>query len=108
MEHAMKKIIAATAFAAMFAAVPAIAAESGPNVDPGLNTGKQGATPSDNSAGVKGAPGNKNGPATGSNGSAGASTGEQGMAPSQNAAGVKGAQDSTNGPSDKKPGDTSK
>lgn len=99
----MKKLIAACAFAALFGAAPAIAADTSTDNQP----------PSDTSSGpgVKGAPGSTNGPAMDANdpaGNSGASAGDQGMSPSQDATGVKGAQDSTNGPSDKKPGDTSK
>ena len=102
----MKKLLAATAFAALFAAVHAIAAEN--------STDNMPPSPQSSGPGVKGDTGNKNGPAakpsdsstTGTSSSSGTSTGEQGMSPSQNAAGVKGARDSTNGPSDKKPGDT--
>jgi hypothetical protein len=100
----MKKIIAATAFAALFAAVPAIAAEDSTNMPPSSES---------SGPGVKGDPGSTSGPAmkpdssnTGTSSSSGSSTGEQGMEPSQDATGVKGAPDSTSGPSDKKPGDT--
>jgi hypothetical protein len=99
----MKKIIAATAFAALFAAVPAFAAEDSTNMPPSSES---------SGPGVKGDAGSTNGPATkpesstGTSSSSGNSTGEQGMEPSQDATGVKGAPDSTNGPSDKKPGDT--
>ena len=98
----MKKIIAACAFVALLGAAPAIAADTSTNNQPSSSTSS--------GPGVKGAPGNKNGPAMDANGSgnSGASTGDQGMSPSQDATGVKGAQDSTNGPSNKKPGDTSK
>jgi len=100
----MKNVIAATAFAALLVAVPAIAAENSSDNMP----------PSSTSSGpnVKGAPGGKSGPtadpnATNPSGS-GSSTGEQGMSPSQDATGVSGARDSTNGPSNKKPDDSSK
>lgn len=99
----MRKMIAAWAIVALFGAAPAFAADTSNDNQP----------PSDTSSGpgVKGAPGNKNGPAMdphGTTGNSGASTGDQGMSPSQDATGVKGAQDSTNGPSDKKPGDDDK
>jgi hypothetical protein len=60
----MRKRIAATASATLFVAAPVMAADYAPNAVPGVYTGKQARTPSDNSAGVKGAPGNKNGPST--------------------------------------------
>lgn len=99
----MKKLIAACAFAALFAAAPAIAADT--------STDNQPSSPTSSGPGVKGDPGGKNGPAmdaNGKNSNSGAGTGEQGMSPSQDATGVQGAEDSTNGPSNKKPGDTSK
>lgn len=103
----MNKIIAATAFAAFFAAAPAIAADA-PNADPGVTTGKDARTPSDNSVGVKGDTGNKNGPSAkpGSSGN-GSSTGEMGSTTSGSdaAAGVKGAEGGTNGPAAKTPSD---
>lgn len=69
-----------------------MAADNAPNADPGVNTGKQARTPSDNSVGVKGAPGN------------GTSTGEMGTSSSDAAAGVKGLRGNKNGPSVKAPG----
>jgi len=103
----MNKIIAATALAALFAAAPALAADA-PNVDPGVNTGKNARTQSDNSVGVKGAPGNKNGPSTKSGSSSnGSSTGEMGTSTSGSdaAAGVKGGEGNKNGPAAQKPSD---
>ena len=101
----MRKLIAATAFATLFVAAPVMAADNAPNADPGVNTGKQTRTPSDNSVGVKGAPGNKNGPSTKSDSSGnGTSTGEMGTSPSDAAAGVKGLRGNKNGPSVKAPG----
>jgi hypothetical protein len=103
----MKKLIVATAFAALFATAPAIAAD--------MSTDNQPSSPTSSGPGVKGAPGGTNGPSAKPDSSGnGASTGtngtstDQGMSPSQDATGVPGARDSTNGPSDKKPGDTSK
>ncbi|HVZ05312.1 hypothetical protein [Hyphomicrobium sp.] len=104
----MNKLIAATAFAALFAAAPAMAADA-PNADPGVNTGKQARTPADNSVGIKGAPGNKNGPSMKSDSSNGSSSGEMGKSgtsSSDEAAGVKGAEGGKNGPSAKDPGST--
>ncbi|MBS0240500.1 MAG: hypothetical protein JSS54_13575 [Proteobacteria bacterium] len=96
----MRKMIAACAIATLFGVAPALAADTSNDNQP----------PSDTSSGpgVKGAPGNKNGPAMDPQGTTGAGAGEQGMSPSQDATGVKGAQDSTNGPSDKKPSDDDK
>ena len=51
----MKKLLAATAFAALFAAVPAIAAEN--------STDNMPPSPQSSGPGVKGDTGNKNGPA---------------------------------------------
>jgi hypothetical protein len=101
----MKTIIAATAFAALFAAAPAIAED--------YSSDNKLSSPTSSGPGVKGAPGGTSGPAlkskssdpAASTGSSGTGTGEQGMSPSQDATGVPGARDSTNGPSDKKPGD---
>lgn len=102
--NTMRKIIAATAFATLFIAAPVLAADYAPNTDPGVNTGKQARTPSDNSVGIKGAPGNKNGPSTKSDTSGnGASTGENGTSSSDAAAGVKGSSGNKNGPSVKTP-----
>jgi hypothetical protein len=105
----MKKIIAATALAALFAAAPALAADA-PNVDPGVNTGKEARTPSDNSVGVKGDRGNKNGPSAKSGSSSnGSSTGEMGKSTSGSdaAAGVKGGEGGKNGPAATSPNDNS-
>lgn len=101
----MNKLIAATAFTALFAAAPVMAADA-PNVDPGVDTGKQARTPADNSVGVKGAPGNKNGASMKSDpSSTGNSSGEmgKGTSSSDEAAGVKGAPGNKNGPSTKEP-----
>jgi hypothetical protein len=105
----MRKMIAATAFAAaaLFAGVPAIAADA-PNQDPGVTTGKDARTPDSNSVGVEGQPGNKNGPSMGTDSnsmspgssSSGSSTGAAG---SDEAAGVKGDKGNKNGPSAKTP-----
>lgn len=105
----MRKMIAATAFAALFAAAPVYAADA-PNQDPGVNTGKDARTPDSNAVGVEGQSGNKNGPAAKSDsdsmnsGSSGSSTGAAG---SDEAAGVKGAEGSKNGPSAKTPDSSS-
>ena len=103
----MRKLTAATALAALFAAAPALAADA-PNVDPGVNTGKSARTPSDNAVGVQGQPGNKNGPSMKSDSSSnGSSTGEMGTSTSGSdaAAGVKGAEGNKNGPAAQKPSD---
>lgn len=103
----MRKMIAATALAALFAAAPALAADA-PNADPGVNTGKSARTPSDNSVGVQGHPGNKNGPSMKSDSSSnGSSTGEMGTSTSgsDTAAGVKGGEGGKNGPAAKSPSD---
>jgi hypothetical protein len=105
--NTMRKMIAATAFAAtaLFVGVPAIAADA-PNQDPGVTTGKDARTPDSNSVGVEGQPGNKNGPAMGTDSnsmspsSSGSSTGAAG---SDAAAGVKGDEGNKNGPSAKTP-----
>ncbi len=99
----MKTIVTACAVAALIGITPAMAA------DYSNGNSNQPSSATSSGPGVKGMPGNKNGPALtpeGNSGSSGASSGEQGMSPSQDATGVKGAQDSTNGPSNKKPGDT--
>lgn len=102
----MKKMLTACAVVALIGAAPALAAENTTN----NSTNNMSNSAPSSGPGIKGAPGNKNGPAVQPNdasGNSGASTGEkgQGMSPSQDATGVKGAQDSTNGPSNKKPGD---
>lgn len=109
----MKRFVNATAFALVFAAGPVWAADA-PHSGGGVNTGLKARSPSENSVGVKGAPGNKNGPAMQPNASSsGSSSGEAGTASgppptdrsgaahSDLAVGVKGAPGNKNGPAEK-------
>ena len=81
----MKEIFTAIAFAVLLTAVPALAADT--------STDNQPASSTSSGPGVKGAPGNKNGPAAQPNSmdKAGSSSGTADTQPSQDAKGVKGA-----------------
>ncbi len=102
----MKTLVTACALAAVMGIAPALAADNSSTNQSNSNLPN---STTSSGPGVKGAPGNKNGPAmtpNGTSGNSGASTGEQGMSPSQDATGVKGAPGNKNGPSAKQPGDT--
>lgn len=107
----MKTLVAACALTAVVGIAPALAADNSVN-NPSSSTLQNSAPTS--GPGVKGAPGNKNGPAmkqpsdnsgssgssgsSMSSGSSGASTGEQGTLPSQDSKGVQGQPGNKNGP----------
>lgn len=108
----MKTLVAACALTAIVGIAPALAADTSVN-NPSSST-LQNSSPT-SGPGVKGAPGNKNGPAmkqpgdnsgssgsSMSSGSSGASTGEQGTLPSQDAKGVQGQPGNKNGPANDK------
>ena len=91
----MKEIFTAIAFAVLLTAVPALAADTSTNNKP--------ASSISSGPGVKGAPGNKNGPAAQPNSmdKAGSSSGTAYTQPSQDAKGVKGAPGNKSGPAEK-------
>ena len=93
----MKEIFTAIAFAVLLTAVPALAADTSTNNKPASSTSS--------GPGVKGAPGNKNGPAAQPNSmdKAGSSSGTADTQPSQDAKGVKGAPGNKSGPAEKPP-----
>ena len=95
MERPMKEIFTAIAFAVLLTAVPALAADTSTNNKPASSTSS--------GPGVKGAPGNKNGPAAQPNSmdKAGSSSGTADTQPSQDAKGVKGAPGNKSGPAEK-------
>ena len=93
----MKKIITATGFAVLLTAAPAFAADTSTDNKPASSTSS--------GPGVKGAPGNKSGPAAKSdkmdNAGSSSSTGGAATQPSQDAKGVKGAPGNKSGPAEK-------
>ena len=91
----MKEIFTAIAFVVLLTAVPALAADT--------STDNQPASSTSSGPGVKGAPGNKNGPAAQPNSmdKAGSSSGTADTQPSQDAKGVKGAPGNKSGPAEK-------
>ncbi len=95
----MKTLVAACALTAIVGIAPALAVDT--SVDNPSSSTLQNSAPT-SGPGVKGAPGNKNGPAmkqpSDNSGSSGASTGEQGTLPSQDAQGVEGQPGNKNGP----------
>ena len=97
MERPMQKFIHAAPFAVLLMAAPAFAADTSTDNKPASSTSS--------GPGVKGAPGNKNGPAAKSDSmdkaAPSSATGGTATQPSQDAKGVKGAPGNKSGPAEK-------